>query len=157
MTDELRRQVRYFEDYAPGLVVDCGTFTIDEQAIIAFGKEYDPQPFHVDPAAAVSSPVGGLIASGWQTCGLAMRLLVEHFISGETALGSSGIDELRWPRPVRPGDTLSVRVTVTGARRSRSKPDRGIVQSTTEAANQRGEIVMTMKATNFFLTRDPGS
>jgi acyl dehydratase len=85
-----------------------------------------------------------------------MRLLVEHFISGETALGAAGVEDISWPRPVRPGDRLHVRATVTGARRSRSKPDRGIVQSMTEITNQDGETVMTMKATNFFLTRDPG-
>ena len=135
--------------------MDCGTFTISEAEIIAFAKEYDPQPFHVDPAAAAAGPVGGLIASGWQTASLTMRLLVEHFFSGETALGAAGVDEIRWPRPVRPGDTLRVRATILDARRSRSKPDRGIVRSMTEITNQAGEIVMTMKATNFYLTRDP--
>jgi acyl dehydratase len=154
VTGDSQPPVRYFEDYVPGLAVDCGTFTIGEAEIIAFAKEYDPQPFHVDPAAAAAGPVGGLIASGWQTASLTMRLLVEHFISGETALGAAGVDEIRWPRPVRPGDTLRVRATVLDARRSRSKPDRGIVRSMTEIANQNGEIVMTMKATNFFLTRD---
>jgi acyl dehydratase len=83
-----------------------------------------------------------------------MRLLVEHFVSGETALGAAGVDEIRWPRPVRPGDTLRVRATVLDARRSRSKQDRGIVRSMTVITNQDGEIVMTMKATNFCLTRD---
>jgi acyl dehydratase len=153
--DDSQHPVRYFEDYVPGLTVDCGTFTISEAEIIAFAKQYDPQPFHVDPAAAAAGPVGGLIASGWQTVSLTMRLLVEHFISGETGLGAAGVEDIRWPRPVRPGDTLHVRATVTDARRSRSKPDRGIIQSMTEVTNQDGETVMTMKATNFFLTRDP--
>ena len=146
--------VRYFEDYAPGLTVDCGTFTLTEEEIISFAKEYDPQPFHVDPAAAAAGPVGGLIASGWHTTSMMMRLLVEKFISGDTGLGAAGIDEIRWPRPVRPGDTLRVRAQVTDARRSRSKPDRGIVTSLMEITNQDGDTVMTMKATNFFLTRD---
>jgi acyl dehydratase len=154
VTEDSQRPVRYFEDYVPGLTVDCGTFTVSEAEIIAFAKEYDPQPFHIDPAAAAAGPVGGLIASGWQTTSLTMRLLVEHFISGETALGAAGVDEIRWPRPVRPGDTLRVRGTVLDARRSRSKPDRGIVRSMAEITNQDGEIVMTMKATNFCLTRD---
>jgi len=149
--------VRYFEDYTPGLTVDCGTFTLSAEEIISFAKEYDPQPFHVDPVAAAAGPVGGLIASGWHTTSMMMRLLVENFISGETGLGASGIDEIRWPRPVRPGDTLRVRAEVTGARRSRSKPDRGIVTSAMEIVNQDGATVMTMKATNFFKTRDqPG-
>lgn len=146
--------VRYFEDYTPGLTVDCGTFTLSEEEIISFAKEYDPQPFHVDPAAAAAGPVGGLIASGWHTTSMMMRLLVEKFISGTTGLGAAGIDEIRWPRPVRPGDTLRVRAEVTDARRSRSKPDRGIVTSFMEITNQHGETVMTMKATNFFLTRE---
>jgi acyl dehydratase len=155
VTEDSEHPVRYFEDYIPGLTVDCGTFTVSEEEIIAFAKRYDPQPFHVDPAAAAAGPVGGLIASGWQTASLTMRLLVEHFISGETALGAAGVEDISWSRPVRPGDRLHVRATVTGARRSRSKPDRGIVQSMTEITNQDGETVMTMKAANFFLTRDP--
>jgi len=154
VTDDSGRQTRYFEDYAPGLKVDCGSFSLSEAEIIAFAKEYDPQPFHIDPVAAAEGPVGGLIASGWQTTSMMMRRLVEHFISGETALGAAGVDEIRWPRPVRPGDTLRVRATVLDARRSRSKPDRGIVQSFIEITNGGGEIVMTMKATNFFLTRE---
>jgi acyl dehydratase len=128
---------------------------MNEAEIIAFAKEYDPQPFHVDPVAAAAGPVGGLIASGWHTTSMMMRHLVEHFVSGETALGAAGIDEIRWPRPVRPGDTLRVRATVLDARRSRSKPDRGIVTSAVEITNQDGETVMTMKGTNFFLTRSP--
>lgn len=150
-----RRPVRYFEDYKPGLTVECGSFTLSEAEIIAFAKEYDPQPFHVDPVAAASGPVGGLIASGWHTTSMMMRLLVDNYISGETGLGASGIDEIRWPRPVRPGDRLHVRATVLDTRRSRTKPDRGIVRSLIEITNDGGETVMTMKATNFFLTRDP--
>lgn len=155
MTEASGHNVRYFEDYVPGLTVDCGTFTVSEAEIIAFAKEYDPQPFHVDPAAAAAGPVGGLIASGWQTVSLTMRLLVEHFVSGETGLGAAGIDEIRWPRPVRPDDTLHVRATVLDARRSRSKPDRGIVRSLIEVTNGDRETVMTMKATNFYLSRHP--
>ncbi|MGH3167666.1 MAG: MaoC family dehydratase [Trebonia sp.] len=154
MTDASGQMIRYFEDYVPGLTIDCGSFSLSDAEIVAFGKEYDPQPFHVDPVAAAASPVGGLIASGWHTTSMMMRLLVEHFISGATSLGAAGIDEIRWPRPVRPGDVLHVRATVLEARRSRSKPDRGIVQSFVEITNQDGETAMTMKATNFFLTRD---
>jgi acyl dehydratase len=147
--------IRYFEDYAPGLTVDCGSVSVSEAEIIAFAKEYDPQPFHTDPVSAADGPFGGLIASGWQTTSLMMRLLVENFISGETSLGAAGVDEIRWPRPVRPGDTLRVRATVLEARRSRSKPDRGIVRSVTEVTNSRGETVMTLKAINFVRARDP--
>ncbi len=154
VNDHSERVTRYFEDYFPGLTVDCGTFSVSEEQIIAFAAEYDPQPFHVDPAGAKNGPFGGLIASGWQTTSLMMRLLVEHFVSPETSLGAAGVDEIRWPRPVRPGDTLHVRATVLEARRSSSKPDRGIVRSLAEVTNQDGELAMKVTAINFVLARD---
>ena len=157
VTDLPEHAAWYFEDYVPGLTVDCGNFSISEAEIIAFAKEYDPQPFHVDPVAAADGPFGGLIASGWQTTSLMMRLLVEHFLSPETSLGAAGVDEIRWPSPVRPGDTLHVRGTVLEARRSKSKPDRGIVRSVAEVTNQRGETVMRAIAINFVLARNPAS
>jgi acyl dehydratase len=144
----------YFEDYVPGRSVDCGSFSISEAEIIDFARQYDPQPFHTDPVAAASGPFGGLIASGWQTTSLMMRLLVEHFISPQSSLGAAGVDEIRWPRPVCPGDTLHVRATVLEARRSASKPDRGIVRSVAEVTNQDGETVMRATAINFVRTRD---
>ena len=155
VTDLPERTTRYFEDYVPELTIDCGSFSISEAEIIAFAREYDPQPFHIDPVGAAEGPYGGLIASGWQTTILMMRLLVEHFIDGQTSLGAAGVDEIRWPRPVRPGDTLRVRATVLEARRSRSKPDRGIVRSETTVTNADGETVMTLQAINFVRTRDP--
>lgn len=144
---------RYFEEYVPGLSFDCGSFALDQAQIIAFGQEYDPQPFHVDPEAAKDGPFGGIIASGWQTTSMMMRQVVENFLSAESSLGAAGVDEIRWPRPVRPGDTLHVRAVVLEARRSRSKPDRGIVRTMLEVANQDGDIVMTAIATNFVLAR----
>jgi acyl dehydratase len=169
VTDHPERVIRYFEDYVPGLVVDCGAFSLDEGEIIAFAKEYDPQPFHTDPVAAQDGPFGGLIASGWQTTSKLMRLLVEHFVSAESGLGavglavrpacledgSAGVHEIRWPRPVRPGDTLHARATVLEARRSNSKPDRGIVRSLAELINQDGDLAMKITAINFVLLRDP--
>lgn len=142
---------RYFEDYVPGTVVDCGSVSVDEADIIAFAKEYDPQPFHVDPS--FDSPYGGLIASGWHTISLVMRQLVEHFISGESSLGAAGVDEVRWPHPVRPGDTLHIRATVLEGRKSVSKPDRGIVRTLIEATNDAGKPVLRMTAINFIKTR----
>ena len=155
MNDQAERAPRYFEDYVPGLVVDCGTCSVSEEEIIAFAKEYDPQPFHVDPVGALDGPYGGLIASGWHTTSLMMRQLVEHFVSPESSLGAAGIDEIRWPKPVRPGDTLRVRATVLEARRSSSKPDRGIIRSVAEVTNQHGDLVMKLTAINFVLLRDP--
>jgi len=142
---------RYFEDYTPGLVVDCGSFSLNEAEIIAFAKEYDPQPFHTDPS--FDSPYGGLIASGWHTISLVMRQLVDNFVDGQTSLGAAGVDEVRWPRPVRPGDTLRVRATVLETRRSVSKPDRGIVRTLIEASNDPGDQVLRMIAINFVRTR----
>jgi acyl dehydratase len=153
VTDVCVPVTRYFEDYVPGISFDCGSFTLDQAQIIAFGQEYDPQPFHVDPEAAKDGPFGGIIASGWQTTSMMMRQVVENFLSAESSLGAAGVDEIRWPRPVRPGDTLHVRAAVLEARQSRSKPDRGIVRTMLEVTNQDGGIVMTAIATNFVLAR----
>ena len=143
----------YFEDYALGSTYECGSVSIDQASIVAFAKEFDPQPFHVDPVAAAAGPYGGLIASGWHTAALVMRLLVENYLAPESSLGSAGLDELRWPHPVRPGDTLRVRATVVESRRSLSKPDRGIVKTMVEAANSGGATVMRATAINFMLAR----
>jgi len=149
-----RREQRWFEDYRPGLVLEFGSAAVDEAEVIEFARRFDPQPFHVDAEAAAQGSFGGLIASGWHTGSLMMRLLVEHYLSPVASLGSPGIDELRWLAPVRPGDTLSVRVTILETRRSQSKPDRGLVRALMEVLNQRGEVVMSMRALNFMLCRD---
>jgi acyl dehydratase len=137
---------RRFEDYAPGAVFEYGPIAVTEAEVIDFGRRFDPQPFHVDPAQAARGPFGGVIASGWHTGSLMMRLLVDHYLPRHAGLGSPGLDELRWLKPVRPGDALSLRITVLEARRSRSKPDRGMVNSAIEVLNQRREVVMTVKA-----------
>lgn len=157
MTDHPERVTRYFEDYIPGLTVDCGSFSFSEAEIIAFAEQYDPQPFHIDPVAAKDGPYGGLIASGWHTTSTMMRHLVDYYVSPESSLGSPGIDDIRWPRPVRPGDKLRVQVTVLEARRSASKPDRGIVKSLAELVNSGGDLVMKLTANNFILLRDPSA
>lgn len=137
---------RHFEDYPLGAVLRYGPVVVDESAIIDFGRQFDPQPFHVDPRGAASGPFGGVIASGWHTCSLMMRLLVDHFLPRRAGLGSPGVDALRWLAPVRPGDELSLRITVVEARRSQSKPDRGLVHTFNEVLNQRDEVVMSLKA-----------
>ena len=155
MTDHA---LRYFDDYLPGACYDCGSVSVSEAEIISFAIQFDPQPFHVDPEAAARGPFGGLIASGWHTAALVMRQLVDHYLSPEASLGSPGLDEMRWPEPVRPGDTLRVRVTAVEARRSASKPDRGILKTLIEAVNQDGRTVMRATATNFLRVRpDPDS
>jgi len=144
---------RYLEDYAPGSTYEFGSLTVTEDEIIRFAEQFDPQAFHLDPDVARKSVFGGIIASGWHTAALAMRLLVDHFISHAAALGSPGSDELRWLKPVRPGDTLSLRVTVLDARRLESKSDRGIVRSFVEVLNQDREVVMTRIAFSILLSR----
>ncbi|HWE90464.1 MAG TPA: MaoC family dehydratase [Pseudonocardiaceae bacterium] len=146
---------RYFEDYEPGSTQDCGSVSVTEDEIIEFAKQYDPQPFHVDAGAAADGPFGGLIASGWHTTALMMRLLADGYLSGASSLGSPGIDELRWLRPVRPGDVLRVRVTVLEIRPSSSKPDRGLVRSRVEMTNEAGEPVLRLIALNL-VRRRPG-
>lgn len=142
-----------FEDLVPGIVLEFGPTVIDAEAIVAFAREYDFQPFHVDEDAARRSFAGGLIASGWHTCALTMRLLSDDFVLRSTSMGSPGIAELRWLRPVRPGDALSARLTVKEARPSASRPDRGLVRSLTEVRNGAGETVMTQDFTVFFARR----
>ncbi len=145
---------RCLEDYVVGSVSEFGSITVEEAEIIDFARRFDPQAFHTDPEAAKRSIYGGLIASGWHTAGMMMRLLVEHYLPSARSLGSPGIDELRWTKPVRPGDKLSVRVTVLEANRSHSKPDRGVLQSFIEVLNQNREVVLTLKAVNFMLCRE---
>jgi len=135
---------RYLEHYSPGDVYEFGAITLSETEIVAFARQFDPQYFHMDPAKAAASEFGGIIASGFHTASLAMRLYVEHYLSHVASLASPGVDELRWPKPLRPGDSLRIRVTILEARVSRSKPDRGIVRALVEALNQRDELVLSM-------------
>lgn len=147
---------RYFEDYQVGETAEFGDYAITEQEIVEFAKRYDPQPFHVDPAAGEKTIYGGLIASGWMTGSIMMRLLVDHFISPLASMGSPGIDEVRWHKPVRPGDRLHLRVTVMEKRRSESKPDRGVIRMQQEALNQDGETVMSFRGMGMYRCRDVG-
>lgn len=144
---------RYFEDYIAGSVHEYGSIAVEQEEIISFAERFDPQVFHTDPEGAKKTIFEGLIASGWHTCGLMMRLFAEHFLPKVASLGSPGIDELRWNKPVRAGDELSIRVTVMETKRSRSKLDRGIVHSLIEVMNQDRNVVMSMKAVNLFLCR----
>jgi acyl dehydratase len=146
---------RYFEDYVPGYVHELGTVTVNEAEIIDFARQFDPQYFHVDPERAKASRFGGIVASGWHTASVVMRIFVERYLSHVAGLASPGVDEIRWPNPVRPGDTLSVRVTILESRPSRTKPDRGIVRARIEAWNQRNEPVLSMVGISIFGRRPP--
>ena len=137
--------MRYFEDFAPGDVIELGSRPITKEGIVAFAREFDPQPFHTDEAAATRSIYGGLLASGWHTGSLAMRILYDGLLKDTVSLGSPGIDELRWLKPVRPGDTLSLTMTILETIPSRTKPDRGLVRSLMEMRNQHGEVVLTIR------------
>lgn len=136
---------RYWEDYEVGALIELGSTSMTKEEIVEFASRYDPQPFHVDEAAAKESFFKGLIASGWHTCSAVMRLLVDHYLSPETSMGSPGVDEIRWLRPVRPGDTLTAKVRIVDKRPSRSRPDVGSVFNEYQVFNQNGELVMTMK------------
>jgi acyl dehydratase len=148
--------VRYWEDFTVGETTELGTVDVSREEIVEFAQRYDPQPFHVDPEAAAAGPFGGLIASGWHTCALMMRLFAREYLSPVSSLGSPGVDELRWVAPVRPGDELTLRTTVEEARRSRSKPDRGLVRTRIELVDDTGAPVLTMTALNLVLTRPAG-
>ncbi|MFL5346141.1 MAG: MaoC family dehydratase [Hyalangium sp.] len=147
--------MRYLEDFQPGEVISLGSYVVPREEILAFARQFDPQPFHVDDEAARRSIFGGLIASGWHTASICHRLLVEGLLKNTASMGSPGLDELRWLLPVRPGDELSVRLEVLACTPSRSKPDRGALKSRLEARNQKGEVVMTEVATVLFSRRSP--
>ena len=138
-------EARYFEDYVPGAVYTAGAIAVTESDIIDFARRYDPQPMHTDPDAASRGRFGGLIASGWHTGAMMMRLFADNFLSPASSLASPGLDELRWHLPVRPGDVLSLRVTILEARPSRKNPEQGIVRSHVEVLNRSGAVVMSLK------------
>lgn len=144
---------RYFEDYRPGLVSRSGREYVQEKDVIEFAQRFDPQWIHTDPARASMGPFGGLIASGWHTASIMMRIFVSSYLNENASLGGAGVDGLRWVSPVRPGDILSAKFTVAEARRSRSKPDRGIVQTEIEVCRENGEIVMTLRTVSMLRTR----
>jgi acyl dehydratase len=136
---------RYLEDYSVGTTAELGSIPVTAEEIVAFAQRYDPQPFHTDPERAASWPYGGLIASGWHTASMMMRVVVDHFIDGETSLGSPGLGPIRWKLPVRPGDVLRVRARVVESRVSQSKPDRGTLTFDVDVLNQNGDVVMTVE------------
>jgi acyl dehydratase len=143
----------FFEDFKIGATREAGSRTVTREEILEFARKFDPQPFHVDEEAAKRSQFSGLIASGWHTAALCHGILVEAFLGEDSgSMGSPGVDELRWLKPVRPGDTLTVRIEVLEVRSSRSKPG-GLVKLRYGMRNQNGEEVMTMIANGFFRRR----
>jgi acyl dehydratase len=143
----------HFEDFAPGQVREMGSHTFGEGDIMAFARQYDPQRFHIDAAAARETPFGGLIASGWHTCCVLMRHMVDAYIGDSTCVGSPGLDSLKWLKPVRPGDTLSFRSTVLEARASASRPQVGLVRFRWEALDAAGAVVLSLEGWQIFQRR----
>lgn len=135
-----------FEDLTPGRRFELGSIGVSQDDVVDFARRFDPQPFHVDAKVAEAGPFGGLIASGWHTAALTMRLLVDGLLNQTAGMGSPGLDSVRFPYPVRPGDTLHASVSVVAARPSERKPDRGLVTFRVETQNQAGITVMTMEA-----------
>lgn len=143
-----------FEDFTVGGVIACGPRTVTAEEIIAFARQFDPQPFHIDEEAARHSIYGGLIASGWHTAALVMRMGCDAYLLDSTSAGSPGIDALRWLKPTRAGDTIRADLVTLEVRPSKSKPDRGVVISEWRVYNQHEELIMTMRGMGLFLRRD---
>ena len=140
----------YWEDFIDGSVAEFGSRLVTREEIIAFAAEFDPQPMHMDEEFARSTMLGGLAASGWHTCAIEMRMIVDGFMGDSDSMGSPGIDEVRWLKPVRPGDRLTLRRTILEARPLRSRPEWGLVRFRFELINQAGETVMRQENVNMF-------
>lgn len=144
---------RYWDDYQVGQRFPLGSTTFTEQEIVDFARQFDPQSFHVDSKAAKASMFGGIIASGWHIASKMMRLFVDNYVDHRTALGSPGLDELRWLKPVRPGDTLTGWVECAAKVPSKSKPTMGVIHERWTVTNQKGEVVMTTRGINMVRRR----
>jgi acyl dehydratase len=143
----------YFEDFPPGEIIEYGDAAVTTEAVIAFARQFDPQPFHLSEDAARGSLAGGLIASGWHTAAMLRRMNCDEFLNRAASQGAAGVEELNWVKPVKPGDRLHVRRTTLEARVSRSEPALGVVAFLFEVLNQDAETVMTQKDATFFLRR----
>lgn len=147
----------YWEDFVVGQTREFGRCEVTREAVLDFAGRFDPQPFHLDDAAAKSSLFGRLAASGWHTCAMAMRMMCDGYLLEAASLGSPGIENLRWPHPVFPGDILRMRSTVLASRPLASRPTVGMVRSRSEVLNQDDQIVLTMEGAGFFARRDPAA
>lgn len=142
--------MRYFEDFQVGDIFDLGSTTVTEEEIISFANQFDPQPFHTDPVLARDSIFGGLVASGWHTTAMFMRLFFDGLLHETASIASPGVDDVHWLKPVRPGDVLRARFTVIESTPSKSKASLGIVRSRCEVFNQADELVMSLAGVHFF-------
>jgi acyl dehydratase len=147
----------YWEDFKPGAVAVYGPRLVTREEIVAFAAEFDPQPMHLDEAAASATLLGGLGASGWHTCCLLMRIIADGFILDSSSMGGPGVDEVRWLKPLRPGTTIRVRATVLDTRTSGSRPDMGLVKFLFEVIDEMDATLTTLGTTLMFGRRAPGA
>jgi len=152
----MAKALLHWEDIDVGRVIDIGPYKLTREEILSFARQWDPQPFHIDEQGAKNSIYGGIISSGWQTCAIAQRLLVNGFLNGAASLGSPGIESLRWRKPVHPDDELSLRLRVVSKDASPKFRDRGSIDVEHEIRNQTGEMVMSYRARIFIGRREPG-
>jgi acyl dehydratase len=159
MNSAQRTRRLFWEDFPVGSRHPFGPMAVTRQAVLDFARQWDPQPFHLDDAAAEGSLFGRLAASGWHTCAMAMRMMCDSYLLDSASLGSPGLDRLRWLKPVYPGDTLSGKLTILKARPMNSKPDIGLALSHWEISNQQGDTVLTMRGWSMFKRRpiDPAA
>ena len=147
----------YFEDFSTDWVAEYGPRRVTREEIIGFAAQYDPQPMHLDEEAARNTMLGGLGASGWHTCCIMMKMIADNLLLDAASMGAPGIEEVKWLKPVRPGDSLTMRGSVLGTRASQSKPDRGFVNFLWKVFNDRDEMVMTLICPQMLLRRNPGA
>lgn len=153
--DSENNNKRYWEDFKVGDSWEFGNHEVSREEIIEFATDFDPQSFHIDEAAAKQHYFGGLIASGWQTASLCMRMMVDNYLLDSVSCGSPGVEELRWKQPVRPGEVLHVSLEVLDKSRPKSRPELGFVKFAHKMLNQKGEVKMTMISSGMFLYRHP--
>lgn len=146
----------YWEDFPAGHVLSVGSMAVSREAVLAFAREFDPQPFHLDDAAAEASLFGRLAASGWHTCAMTMRMMCDAYLLESSSLGSPGLEQIKWHHPVFPGDTISGTMTVLEARPMNSRPTVGLLRSRWEIVNQDGTVVLTMEGWGMFGRRPDG-
>jgi acyl dehydratase len=153
--ERLVSELWHYEDYSDGQVVDLGQYAVSKEELLDFAREFDPQPFHLDEAAAQASPLGGLATSGWHTCAILMRMMCDSYLNRTAGLGSAGLDEVKWLRPVRPGETLTGKMTVLSRRVSAKRPELGILKCRWELRGSGGDLKMEVAGVNFVRVRRP--
>jgi acyl dehydratase len=158
MTEQPQKAIKYYwEDLPVGTTLEAGSLTVEREEVLEFARKYDPQPFHLDDEAAAQSIFGRVSASGWHTCSMAMALSVRNFLHETSSLGSPGLEQVKWLKPVYPGDTLTLRLRIVESRPLKSRPGAGLTRAVWEMFNQHGQQVLRMDVYNMFGRRAPGT